>query len=174
MIYGAIKLNMFRSRSRCIGGVFTERYRPFEFKFFLFIFRQDSKQTGVLLVMLACVSIFVLICVYCYECCSSPRYCVNVSNDSLVLLHYRVQMQSAIINNNNTARHPHHLCSVRDIKAPQDCFTFVFQFSQPNRIPAGPNKIQTKLIDLIQELIEMLTARGTPGNSFSDGADCVL
>ena len=86
MIYGAIKPNMFRSRSRCID-VFTEKYRPFEFKFFLFIFRQDSKYTGgVDAGISACVSIFVLICVYCYECCSSPLYCVNVSNDSLVLL----------------------------------------------------------------------------------------
>ena len=77
---------------------------------------------SVLLVIAACVSIFVLICVYCYECCSSPLHCVNVSNDSLVLL----QMESAIINNNITARHPNHLCSARDIKAPQDYFTFVF------------------------------------------------
>ena len=141
MIYGAIKPNMFRSRSRCIGISIMSLQKNIDRlnlnSSYLFSVKTANRVVLVVLVP-ACVSIFVLICVYCYECCSSPLHCVNVSNDSLVLL----QMQSAIINNNNTARHPHHLCSARDIKAPQDFLHLYFNFHNQTEYQLGQTKFK--------------------------------
>ena len=73
MIYGAIKLNMFRSRSRCEGTMsLLKNIDGLKLNSSYLFSVKTANSVSVVMVIPACVSVFVLICVYCYECCSSP------------------------------------------------------------------------------------------------------
>lgn len=92
---------------------------------------------------------------------SVAAHCVDMTDDSLVLL---TMLRSEIINYNNTPRHPNHLCLSRTF------LIFLFQFYQSNRIQLGQTRVKPNS-DLIQKLIEMLTAGLTLGNIFSSDCD---